>query len=108
MRENSWRQQPRELRLKHRKNDTHPKDNSGQSENMQKGMSTENNKGVQTRAMAQQVDNEANPEQMQKATDQATTPRIELHRTKEDTMKDSYDMARSTLTGMYQTSATLE
>ena len=55
---------------------------------MQKGMSTENNIGVQTRAMAQRVDNEANPEQGQKRTDQATTPTIELHRTKEDTIKE--------------------
>ena len=51
-------------------------------------MSTENNIGVQTRAMAQQVDNEANPEQGQKRTDQATTPTIKLHRTKEDTIKE--------------------
>ena len=50
-------------------------------------MSTENNVGVQTRAMAQQVDNKANPEQVQKAKDQATTPTVELHRTKEDTIK---------------------
>ena len=53
-----------------------------------KGMSTENNIGVQTRAMAQQVDNEANPEQAQRAMDQATTPTVELHRTKEDTIKE--------------------
>ena len=72
MRENSWRQQPRELRLKHRKNHTHPTNNSGQTKICQKGMSTENNIGVQTRAMAQRVDNEANPEQVQKTTDQAT------------------------------------
>ena len=32
-------------------------------------MSTENNIGVQTRAMAQWVDNDANPEQVQKTTD---------------------------------------
>ena len=51
-------------------------------------MSTENNIGVQTRAMAQWVDNKANPEQVQKATDQATTPTVELHRTKEDTIKE--------------------
>ena len=51
-------------------------------------MSTENNIGVQTRAMAQWVDNEANPEQVQKATNQATTPTVELHRTKEDTIKE--------------------
>ena len=47
-------------------------------------MSTENNIGVQTRAVAQRVDNEANPEQVQKA----TTPKVELHRTKEDTIKE--------------------
>ena len=51
-------------------------------------MSTENNIGVQTRTMAQRVDNEANPEQLQKATDQATTPTIELHRTREDAIKE--------------------
>ena len=38
--------------------------------------------------MAQRVDNEANPEQGQKRTDQATAPTIELHRTKEDTIKE--------------------
>ena len=54
----------------------------------EKGMSTENNIGVQTRAMAQRVDNEENPEQVQKAMDQATTPTVELHRTKEDTIKE--------------------
>ena len=51
-------------------------------------MSIENNIGVQTRAMAQWVDNEANPEQAQRAMDQATTPTVELHRTKEDTIKE--------------------
>ena len=51
-------------------------------------MSTENNIGVQTRAMAQWVDNEANPEQAQRAMDQVTTPTVELHRTKEDTIKE--------------------
>ena len=51
-------------------------------------MSTENNIGVQTRAMAQRVDNDANPEQVQKTTDQATTPTVELHKTKEDTIKE--------------------
>ena len=44
--------------------------------------------GVQTRAMAQWVDNEANPEQVHKTTDRATTPTVELHRTKEDTIKE--------------------
>ena len=62
--------------------------NSGQTKIRQKGMSTENNIGVQTRAMAQRVDNEANPEQVQKTMDQATTPMVELYRTKEDTIKE--------------------
>ena len=87
MRENSWRHQPRELR-RTRKIDIHPTNRSGKTKICQKGMSTENNIGVQTRAMAQQVDNEANPEQVQKAMDQATTPTVELHRTKEDTIKE--------------------
>ena len=65
-----------------------PKRQQRTVENTQKGMSTENNIGVQTRAMAQWVDNEANPEQGQKRTDQATTPTVQLHRTKEDTIKE--------------------
>ena len=75
-------------KTRHRKKHTHPTNKSGQTKIRQKGMSTENNIGVQTRAMAQWVDNEANPEQVQKATDQATTPTVELHRTKEDTIKE--------------------
>ena len=51
-------------------------------------MSTENNTGVQTRAMAQQVDNEANLEQLQRAADPAMNPTVELHRTKEDTIEE--------------------
>ena len=51
-------------------------------------MPTENNIGVQTRAMAQWVDNEENLEQGQKRTDQAAAPTIELHRTKEETIKE--------------------
>ena len=62
--------------------------NNGQMKICQKGMSTENNIGVQTRAMAQWVDNKANSEQVQKTMDQATTPMVELHRTKEDTIKE--------------------
>ena len=53
-----------------------------------KGMSTENNTGNQTRAMAQQVDNEANPEQLQRAADQAMNPTVELHRIKEEAIKE--------------------
>ena len=51
-------------------------------------MSTENNTGVQTRAMAQWVDNEANPEQLQRAMDPAMNPTVELHRTKEDAIEE--------------------
>ena len=88
-RENSRRQQPRKLRLDtKKKKHTHPTNNNGQTKIRQKGMSTENNIGVQTRAMAQWVDNEANPVQVQKTTDQATTLTVELHRTKEDTIKE--------------------
>ena len=62
--------------------------NNGQTKIRQKGVSTENNIGVKTRPMAQWVDNETNPEQVQRTTDQATTPTVELHRTKEDTIKE--------------------
>ena len=51
-------------------------------------MSTENNTGIQTRAMAQRVDIKANSEQMQRAADTAMNPTVELHRTKEDTIKE--------------------
>ena len=51
-------------------------------------MSTENNAGVQTRAMAQRSDNEANPEQLQRAMDPAMNPTVELHRTKEDAIEE--------------------
>ena len=51
-------------------------------------MSTENNIGVQTRAMAQRVDNEANPKQLQRAMDRAMNPTVELHRTKEDAIEE--------------------
>ena len=51
-------------------------------------MSTENNTGIQTRAMAQQVDNEANPEQLQRAADPTMNPTVELHRTKEEAIEE--------------------
>ena len=51
-------------------------------------MSTENNTGVQTRAMAQHVDNEANPEQLQRAADPAMNPTVELHRSKEEAIEE--------------------
>ena len=69
-------------------NHTHPTIKSRHTRTRLKGMSTKNNIGVQTRAMTQWVDNEANPGQLQKAMDQATNPTIELHRTKEDAIKE--------------------
>ena len=51
-------------------------------------MSTENNTSIQTRAMAQWVDNEANPEQLQRAADPAINPTVELHRTKEEAIEE--------------------
>ena len=82
-RENSCREQTRELRTIHI-----PETTANRQKYAIKGMSTENNIGVQTRAMAQRVDNDANPEQVQKTTDQATTPTVELYKTKEDTIKE--------------------
>ena len=38
--------------------------------------------------MAQWVDNEANPEQLQRAADPAMNPTVELHRTKEDAIEE--------------------
>ena len=38
--------------------------------------------------MAQQVDNKANPEQLQRAADPAMKPTVELHRTKEDAIEE--------------------
>ena len=87
-RENSWRHQPRELRPDTERTTHTPQTRADRGKYAKMGMSTENNIGVQTRAMAQWVDNETNPDQVQKATDQATTPTIELHRTKEDVIKE--------------------
>ena len=84
MRENSWKQQPRKLRLDMKRTTHIPRTTANRRKYTKKGMSTENNIGVQTRAMAQWVDNEANPEQVQKT----TTPMVKLHRTKEDNIKE--------------------
>ena len=51
-------------------------------------MSAENNIGVQTRAMTQRVDNEVDVEQAQGTMEQARNPTVELHRTKENTIKE--------------------
>ena len=90
MRENSSRQQAREFRIRIRKRTVvhSPRVRADIQDYAQKVMSTENNTGVQTRAMAQRVDNEANLEQLQRAMDPAMNPIVELHRTKEDAIKE--------------------
>ena len=54
-------------------------------------MSTENNIGIQTRAMAQWVDNEANPEQLQRAANPAMNPTVELQGPRKKPLRNSYD-----------------
>ena len=53
-------------------------------------MSTDNNTGVQTRAMAeaQCIENEANPEQVQGAPNPAMNPTADLHKTREEAIKE--------------------
>ena len=51
-------------------------------------MSTDNNTGIQTRAMAQCIENEANPEQLQGVPNPAMNPTVELHKTKEEAIKE--------------------
>ena len=51
-------------------------------------MSTDNNTGVQMRAMAQRIENEANSEQLQGAPNPAINPTVELHKTKEEAIKE--------------------
>ena len=53
-------------------------------------MPTENNTGIQTRAMAeaQCIENEANSEQLQDAPNSTMNPTVELHRTKEEAIKE--------------------
>ena len=50
-------------------------------------MSADNNAGIQTRAMAQHIENEANPEQLPDTANQAMNPTVELHRTKEEAIE---------------------
>ena len=51
-------------------------------------MSTDNNTGIQLRAMAQRIQNKANPEQLQDAPNPAMNPTVELHKTKEEAIKE--------------------
>ena len=56
----------------------------------EEGMLTENNTGIQTRAMAeaQCMENKANPDQLQNALNPAMSPTMDLHRTKEKAIKE--------------------
>ena len=51
-------------------------------------MSTDNNTGVQTRAMAQCAENDADAEQLQGPPNPDMNPTVELHRTKEKAIKE--------------------
>ena len=51
-------------------------------------MSTDNNTGIQTRAMTQRIENEATPEQLQDAPNPTMNPTVELHKTKEEAIKE--------------------
>ena len=53
-------------------------------------MSTDNNTGVQTRAMAkvQRIEKEANPEQLQGTPNLAMNQTVDLHKTKEEAIKE--------------------
>ena len=51
-------------------------------------MSTDNNTGIQMRAMTQCTENKANPEQLQGTPNPAMNPTVELHKTKEEAIKE--------------------
>ena len=51
-------------------------------------MSIDNNTGIQMRAMAQRIEDKVNPEQLQCAQDPAMNPTVELHKTKEEAVKE--------------------
>ena len=51
-------------------------------------MSTDNNAGVQTRAMAQRIENEADTEQLQGLPNPDMNPTVELHKTKDEAIKE--------------------
>ena len=63
-------------------------DNRKRKRKLQTGMSTDSNTGIQTRAVAQHIDNETNAEQLQGAPNPDMNPGVELHKTKEDAIKE--------------------
>ena len=89
MRENSSRQQLKEFTTRHRKKKLYTVHEREQTykNTLRKGCQQKTTQEFQTRAMAQRVDNETNPEQ-QRAMDPAMNPTVELHRTKEDAIEE--------------------
>ena len=51
-------------------------------------MSADNNAGVQMRAMAQRIENKANPEKLPDNANPAMNPTVELRGTKEETIEE--------------------
>ena len=51
-------------------------------------MATDNNTGIQMRAMAQHIENEAYPEQLQGTPNPAINHTVESHKTKEEAIKE--------------------
>ena len=51
-------------------------------------MSTDNNTGIQMRAMAKCIENEANPGQLQGTPNPVMNHTVELHKTKEEAIKE--------------------
>ena len=51
-------------------------------------MSTDNNTAIQMRAMAQRIENEADAEQLQRPPNPDMNPTVELHKTKEEAIKE--------------------
>ena len=51
-------------------------------------MSTDNNTGIQTRAMAQRIENEADTEHLQGLPSPGMNPTVELHKTKDEAIKE--------------------
>ena len=52
------------------------------------GMSTDNKSGIQTRAMAQCMEKKADTEQSQGLPNPGMNPTVELHKTKEEAIKE--------------------
>ena len=72
-------------------------------------MATDNNTGIQTRAMAQRIENEADAEQLQGPPNPDMNPTVELHKTKEEAIKEFVQRNGTiALDWYYQTFATPE